>query len=122
MILILLLLIPAIASALIGVMRKRSFVEWIHAASCMGSLAVGAMVIWRICQTESAVSWNLLRADSLSAFMIAIVTFVGAVSGIYAIGYMRLEFDESRFPRVRLFYALFQLFIFTMLFAVTTDS
>jgi hydrogenase-4 component F len=35
---------------------------------------------------------------------------------------MRVEFGENDFSRVRLFYALFQLFIFTMLFAVTTDN
>src|SRR5207244_7271460 len=35
---------------------------------------------------------------------------------------MRLAFDENQLPRVRLFYALFQLFLFTMLLAVTTDN
>jgi len=122
MILILLLSISAVASALIPTMRKRVLVELTHAAASVISLVVGGLVIWRLWLTQSAISWHLLRADSLSAFMIAIVTFVGAIAAIYAIGYIRLEFDESHFSRVRLFYALFQLFIFTMLLAVTTDN
>src|SRR5437773_5140494 len=35
---------------------------------------------------------------------------------------MRLEFDDDHLFQVRLFYALFQLFIFTMLLAVATDN
>src|SRR5215831_16400091 len=122
MILILLLSIPAIAAALIATRRTPALVELTHAAASVMSLVVGVFVIRKIWLNQAAISWHLLRADSLSAFMIAIVTFVGAVAAIYAIGYMRLEFEESHFSRVRLFYALFQLFIFTMLLAVTTDN
>ncbi len=124
MILILLLLIPAAAAGSIGFTRKRTAAEVIHVAACVAVLVVAAAVIAEICLEES-VSWNLLRADSLSAFMIGIVAFIGAIAGIYAVGYMRAEEDgePSRpFSRVRLFYALFQVFIFTMLFAVTTDN
>ena len=122
MILILLLLIPAAASGLISFTRKRAAAETIHAVASSATFIVGATVIGTIRLEQSPLSWNLLRADSLSAFMIAIITFVGLVTAIYSIGYMRLEFDSSQFSRVRLFYALFQLFIFTMLLAVTTDN
>jgi len=122
MILILLLAIPAAASGLISLTRKRATAELIHGSAGIATLIAGGVVVRRVWLSQSAVSWNLLRADSLSAFMIAIVAFVGAVAGIYAIGYMRLEFDRSRFSRVRLFYALFQLFVFTMLLAVATDN
>jgi hydrogenase-4 component F len=50
------------------------------------------------------------------------VTFVGAISGLYSVGYMRLEYDDNHVSRVRLFYALFQVFVFTMLLAVTADN
>ena len=67
-------------------------------------------------------SLSLLRADALSAFMIAIVTFVGAIAALYSVWYIRLEFDAGELKQVRLFYVLFQLFVFTMLLAVTTDN
>src|SRR2546425_5941134 len=122
MILLLLLSIPSIASAAIMGTRRRRTMEWIHASATVVALIVGASIGTRIWAGEPVVSWSLLRADALSAFMIAIVTFVGAVAGIYAVGYMRLEFDDDHIARVRLFYALFQLFVFTMLLAVTTDN
>src|SRR6059036_387993 len=122
MILLLLLSIPSIASAAIMGTRRRRTMEWIHASATVVALIVGASIGTRIWAGEPVVSWSLFRADALSAFMIGIVTFVGAVAGLYAVAYMRLEFDDNHLSQVRLFYALFQLFIFTMLLAVATDN
>src|SRR5215831_278192 len=122
MILIVLLLIPGVASALIARTRERSTAALIHICANVAALIVGAIVIGQVYRSQHEISWNLLRADSLSAFMVGIITFVGAIVGIYAVGYLNVEFDDAHFSRVRLFYSLFQLFIFTMLFAVTTDN
>jgi hydrogenase-4 component F len=122
MILILLLLIPGVASALIARTEKRSIAALTHVCANLAALIVGAIVIGQVYLSQGEVSWNLLRADSLSAFMVGIITFVGAIVGIYAVGYVNAEFDDTQFRRVRLFYSLFQLFILTMLFAVTTDN
>jgi hydrogenase-4 component F len=121
MILVLLLVLPLLASGLISIARKRGVMEWIHAAASVAVLGTGAAIAARVWKYQTALSWSLFRADALSAFMIAIIVLVSAVSGIYAIGYMRLEFGPQ-LSKVRLFYALFQLFVFTMLLAVTTDN
>src|SRR5205823_6052516 len=113
---------PAVASVVINHARKREMMETIHAFASIGAFVAAVFVASKIWTGQAVVSLGLLRADALSAFMITIVTFVGAVAGIYAIGYMRLEFDDSGLHRIRLFYALFQLFVFTMLLAVTTDN
>ena len=54
--------------------------------------------------------------------MVAIITFLSGVAALYAIGYIRAEFDDAHLLRARLFFSLFHLFIFTMLLAVTTDN
>jgi hydrogenase-4 component F len=54
--------------------------------------------------------------------MVAIITFLGAIASLYAVGYIRAELDDAHLSRVRLFFTLFHLFIFTMLVAVTTDN
>jgi hydrogenase-4 component F len=122
MILILLVCIPAVASGLIVLTQKRWLMELIHVATIIGSLIAGGIVVAWIWIGQPVIQWNLLRADGLSAFMIAIVTFVGAIAGIYSVAYMRLEYDDSDLRHLRMFYALFQLFIFTMLLAVTSDN
>jgi hydrogenase-4 component F len=122
MILIVLLLIPGLASALIARSRNRSTAALIHVCASISSLIVGLRVIERVHVTKAEIAWSLLRADALSAFMVAIITFIGAIAGIYAVGYVNAEFGDTVFRKVRLFYSLFQLFIFTMVLAVTTDN
>jgi hydrogenase-4 component F len=108
--LIFLLAIPASACLLIRALRVRSHVEFIHVVATVATLATGGIVAVRG------------QVDALSTFMVAIVTFIAAIAGIYSVSYMRLEFDDGHFAQVRLYYALFHLFVFTMLLAVTTDN
>jgi hydrogenase-4 component F len=122
MILILLLSIPAVAAGLIGLTRKRGVIELIHTVACTGPLVAGGVIAGRIWMGRPVIQLALFRADALSAFMIGIVTFVAATAGVCAIGYMRLEYRDDQLPRVRRFYALFHLFVLTMLLAVTTDN
>ncbi|MGE5218910.1 MAG: hydrogenase 4 subunit F [Chloroflexota bacterium] len=123
MMLIVLLLIPLAAAGLIALMPVRAVTERLHMLAGIATLAMGTGVITQV--------WNgglptalggLLRVDALSALLVGIITFLGAVASLYAVGYIRAAFDEAHRSRARLFFALFHLFIFTMLIAVTTDN
>jgi NADH-quinone oxidoreductase subunit L len=57
-----------------------------------------------------------LRVDSLSTTMMLLVTGVGALIHLYAIGYMRGDPDYSRF------FVYLNLFLFAMLLLVSADS
>jgi len=70
----------------------RQLFEWIH----VGTFSVGAT----------------LRLDPLSATMILVVTGIGSLIHLYAIGYMR---DDPRYGR---FFAYLNLFVFFMLMLV----
>jgi hydrogenase-4 component F len=65
---------------------------------------------------------HLLRVDALSALMVAIISVLGAVAALYSIGYIRAGHDTGHSSEARTFFSLFQVFIFTMLLAVTTDN
>jgi NADH-quinone oxidoreductase subunit L len=58
-----------------------------------------------------------LRYDTLSAVMVAMVTFVAMLIHVYSIGYMA----HDAFPRYR-FFAYLSLFTFSMLMLVTADN
>lgn len=123
MILIALLLIPLVAAGLLAVVRQRAALEIIHLAAALAVLAIGltiAVTVWQGAPLEAL--GDLLRADALSALLIAVLTLLGAGAAFYAVGYMRAEFGAAPLSRTRLFYALFHLFLFTMLLAVTTDN
>jgi NADH-quinone oxidoreductase subunit L len=57
-----------------------------------------------------------LLADPLSMTMVLVVTGVGALIHVYAVGYM------GRDPRVGLFFSYFNLFVFFMLMLVLADN
>jgi len=79
------------------------FADWIH----VGDLNVG---------------WNF-RVDTLSVLMMLVVSGVGTLIHIYAIGYMhedvRFKNDPGRFPR---FFVFMNLFIAMMMILVSADS
>jgi len=123
MILVALLLIPAAAGGIIACLRHRGWMEAVHVLAALATLGAGltaALGVWRGGVEVTAVG-HLLRADALSAVMVVVVAGLGSIAAVYAVGYVRAEFDAQR-PQARLFFFLFHVFIFTMLLAVTTDN
>ena len=123
MMLLSLLLIPLAAAGLIALTHRRALIELLHAVAAMATLGAGAAIAAWVWNGEvlTAVG-DLFRVDALSALMVTIITFLGAIAALYAVGYIRAELDETHLSRARLFFALFHLFVFTMLVAVTTDN
>jgi len=123
MMLLSLLLIPLAASGLIAIARRRALMELLHALAAMATLGTGAAIVTQVWNgAVLTAAGDLFRVDALSALMVTIITFLGAVAALYAVGYIRAELDDAHLSRVRLFFTLFHLFIFTMLVAVTTDN
>ena len=123
MMLIGLLLIPLAAAALIGLARRRALIELVHTLAGIATLAMGAAIVVQVWNGNvPAAAGDLFRVDALSALMIAVITLLGAIAALYAVGYIRAELNGVHLSRARLFFALFHLFVFTMLVAVTTDN
>jgi len=123
MMLLSLLLIPLAASGLIAILRRRALMELLHAVAAMATLSAGAAIAVEVWNGKVlTAAGDLFRVDALSALMVAIITFLGAVASLYSVGYIRAELDDAHLSRARLFFTLFHLFIFTMLVAVTTDN
>src|ERR1051325_10113056 len=122
MILLTLLFIPLLAAALIAITRRRAIMEVLHILTAMAVLGAGVTIAAQVWNGEVLAAGDLFRIDALSALMVVIITFLGAIASLYAVGYIRAEFDDAHLPRARLFFSLFHLFMFTMLLAATTDN
>src|SRR5258706_9220533 len=90
------------------------------------SAAQGEMMRWRLAEWIHIGTLNLdwtFRVDSLSATMMLVVSGVGTLIHIYAIGYMhedvRFKNDVGRFQR---FFIFLNLFIAAMMILVSGDS
>ncbi|MCX7177660.1 MAG: hydrogenase 4 subunit F [Proteobacteria bacterium] len=62
--------------------------------------------------------------DPLNVFLVALTAFVGFTTSLFSRPYMRIEHDHGRLTagRLRLYHSMFQLFMFTMLLALTTNN
>ncbi|MCC7118369.1 MAG: NADH-quinone oxidoreductase subunit L [Anaerolineales bacterium] len=114
-------LIGGIASAASGA----AFIVSILLAYSL-SLQHGEVVRWRLAEWFSigalSLDWTF-RIDSLSATMMLVISGVGTLIHIYAIGYMhedvRFKHEEGRFAR---FFIFLNLFLASMLVLVSGDS
>ena len=90
------------------------------------SINHGEVIRWRLAEWIHIGNLNLdwtFRIDSLSTTMMLVVSGVGTLIHIYAIGYMhedvRFKNDPGRFPR---FFVFLNLFIAAMMILVSGDS
>jgi hydrogenase-4 component F len=67
---------------------------------------------------------GFLRADSLSAVVVGLTSFVALVCGIYAVGYFRRDLSERRITETQLrhYYVLTPLFVCAMLLTALADN
>jgi formate hydrogenlyase subunit 3/multisubunit Na+/H+ antiporter MnhD subunit len=62
--------------------------------------------------------------DPLNVFLVSLTAFVGFTTSLFSRPYMRTERDKGRMtgPRLRLYHSMYQVFMFTMLLALTTNN
>jgi hydrogenase-4 component F len=62
--------------------------------------------------------------DALNVFLVALTAFVGFTTSLFSRPYMRIERDKGRMTpaRLRLYHSMYQVFMFTMLLALTTNN
>src|SRR5262249_38679364 len=120
-----LLALPLLGAAVLLLVRARPLAEAGHVAAALATAAAAATVAREVWRTGGVTggAWAL-RADPLSAFMACIVAGVALVAALAVPGYLRVEHEAGMLQPAReaVFRPLFQLFVFTMLLAVTTDN
>lgn len=124
------LLIPLGLSLLIFVARwlgrlTRYVVAGLHLASVTAVLVLSLYTVDAVLRKESIFALNeWLHVDALSAVFLLIVGVVGFLVGVYSLGYTRHELQTGEFSLNKLcnYYGLFNLFLFTMLLAVTANN
>lgn len=120
-----LLLLPVITGAICLLAKTRKQVEIASVLGSTATLFLGLLLAREVFRYDIVVSWeNTLFADALSAFVVLIVTVVGFAASLYSAGYMGHEFKNGSIDlkRLRMYYALFHIFMFTMLLVGVTNN
>ncbi len=120
-----LLLAPLLTSILCFFTRTRKQAETISILGSIITLILGITLVIEVYRYEVIVTWqNALFADAFSAFIVLIVSIVGFVASMYSVGYMghELEHEIIDLKKLRMYYSLFHIFMFTMLLVGVTNN
>ena len=111
---------PLIAAALAVIpSRRRWWQPGVTLLSCLLVLVLTVRLAWRIAAGASVTAghgpgWsNWVMVDGLSALILLLIALVATTAAIFSVGYM--EHGEHTPRRLRLYYANYNLFVFSML-------
>lgn len=116
---LLILLLPIVAAAVVCIPIKRYWAAGVTVVSSLVTLVLAAQVAWLVAAGHSITASfkvGMLRwiaIDGLSALILLLIAFVGTTAAIYSVGYMAHE--NLKPAKLRLYYANYNLFIFSML-------
>ena len=125
MALLLLLLLPVAGAAVLGVIGARRRAPEVNALISVGTfLAACALTARVIHQGTVLLGDEQFFIDPFNVFLVALTAFVGMTTSLFSRPYMRVELEHGRLSagRLRLYHSMYQLFMFTMLLALTTNN
>ncbi len=125
------MLLPALLALPLGgalasaVARRRGAMEAANLAAFAGALLVAARLAVTVLADGPLTVWNgFLYADALSALVVFLTALVALFCGVYAVGHLRQDESEETvaFQKLRKYYVLTPLFVFTMLLVALANN
>jgi hydrogenase-4 component F len=123
MILELMVVIPIITAGSIFFTRSRRQTELVSTAGILALFAIACYMVYDV-MTNGNLEYSIWYLDSLSAYMLFIIAFIGLMAGIYSVPYIAHEVKEKELSvdRAKYYYMLFHIFMFTMLMVVVSNN
>ncbi len=122
---LLLLLTPLIGALVLGISGARRLAPEINVLFSAGTfLAACALTVRVIGEGNLLVAREQFFVDPFNVFLVALTAFVGLTTSLFSRPYMRVESEHGRLgaARLRLYHSMYQLFMATMLIALTTNN
>ena len=116
---IVILLLPLVTTGLVCLPGKGNWAAGVTVASCLSIFVLAARVAWLVSAGNSVTALlkvgmlKWIAVDGLSALILLLIALVGSTAAIFSVGYMTRENLEPR--KLVLYYANYNLFIFSML-------
>jgi hydrogenase-4 component F len=123
--LVLLLATPLAGALALGVFGARRFAPELNIGfSLLTFLAACALAVRVVTAGHLVMAREQFFIDAFNVFLVALTAFVGLTTAIFSRPYMRVEMEHGRVaaPQLRLYHSMYQLFMSTMLVALTTNN
>ncbi len=119
--------VPLIGVLLFFLINNR---ETYHIISiCISASMMGlSLVLTALVFVDGSVNYNsfggVFYLDSLSAILLNLVVFVGLIVSIFSVGFIEEDIIQNKLKasRIKLYYMLMYIFIFTMVFTLTVKN
>ena len=117
------LLLPAAGGIVLALVRSLRWAGWLNLGLCAASLGASLALALRVIQ-QGALLGGGFHIDVFYIYLVVLTCFVGLTTAIFSRPYMAHVCTGERCStgRMRLYHSMFQLFLFTMLLALTTDN
>ena len=122
---VLLLGLPLTGALLLALWGHRAWAAELNASlSLLTLLAALALTARIISLGPQTAGHELFFVDAFNVFLVALTAFVGFTTALFGRVYMRVEQDRGKLTagRLRLYHSMYQMFMFTMLLALTTNN
>jgi hydrogenase-4 component F len=120
-----LLAIPLAGAVLLGFFGERRFAPELNATFSLATfLAACALTARVVSEGTLLAAREQFFIDPFNVFLVTLTAFVGFTTALFSRPYMRVELEHGRLTprRLRLYHSMYQLFMFTMLLALTTNN
>jgi len=117
--------IPLVGAAVLGLAGHRDFARDINAAFSLGTLIAAGALTARVISEGPIFAWNReFFVDPLNVFLVTLTAFVAFTTALFSRPYMQVEKEHGKMTpnRLRLYHSMYQLFSFTMLLALLTNN
>ena len=122
---LLVLALPVVGAAILAYMGHRRHAPLVNVVvSSLTFIAAASLTVRVIERGPLLVLNRQFVIDPFNVFLVALTAFVGMTTAVFSRPYMRIEEQHGRLnpARLRLYHSMFQLFMFTMLLALTTNN
>ena len=122
---LLLLALPLAGALILGLWGHRPWAAEANSSmSLLTFLAALALTAHVVSMGPLTLLSELLFIDAFNVFLVTLTAFVGFTTALFSRVYMRVEQERGKLSaaRLRLFHGMYQLFMFTMLLALTANN
>jgi hydrogenase-4 component F len=120
-----LLAMPLTGAVLLGIWGERGWAPRLNVAVSLATLLAACALTGRVIQQgDLMVAREQFFIDPFNVFLVTLTAFVGLTTSLFSLPYMRVEREHGRVTprRMRLYHSMYQLFMATMLLALTTNN
>jgi len=123
--LLLVLGLPLLGALLQAVWGNRPWAAELNASMSLLTLLGAAALTAKVISLGPMTIWGeLFFIDPFNVFLVALTALVGFTTALFGRVYMRVEQERGKLSagRLRLYHSMYQMFMFTMLLALTTNN